>query len=89
MHSHGRQKYVNDRDDLESLRPSRPPGSRLIVLSGPGPAGVGGIIGGMGIPGVATQRVSQLRDSLSQVGMRHAIVKIVKQLQMYTYRFLT
>ncbi len=52
MHSHGRQKYVNNRNDLESLRPARPPGARMIVFAGTGQTG---------------ERVTQLRDQLTQV----------------------
>ena len=32
MHTHGKQKFSNSHVDLESLRPSRPSGARVIML---------------------------------------------------------
>ena len=53
MHTHGRALYSNDGINLESLRPSRPPGSRLLVLPGTQDSPV--------------DRVRGLRDQLHQV----------------------
>ncbi|KAK2161737.1 hypothetical protein LSH36_110g01028 [Paralvinella palmiformis] len=41
MHSHGKVKYSNTHVDLESLRPARPQGARLLVLPSLGISGPG------------------------------------------------
>ena len=54
MHSHGKANFSNEGIDLESLRPSRPPGSRLLVLSS-------------GLQESPVERIRGLRDQLHQV----------------------
>ena len=56
MHSHGKTRYSNEHVDLESLRPDRPDGARLIVLPNINVQG-----------GTRTERVTSLRDQIHHV----------------------
>ena len=56
MHSHGKTRFSNEHVDLESLRPERPEGARLIVLPNISVQG-----------GTRTERVTSLRDQIHHV----------------------
>ena len=56
MHSHGKTRFSNAHVDLETLRPARPEGARLLVLPN------------LNIEGATRQeRVTSLRDQIRQV----------------------
>ena len=56
MHSHGKTRFSNAHVDLETLRPQRPEGARLLVLPS------------LNIEGATRQeRVTSLRDQIRQV----------------------
>ena len=64
MHSHGKTRYSNEHVDLESLRPDRPDGARLIVLPNINVQG-----------GTRTERVTSLRDQIHHVSLILSFVK--------------
>lgn len=64
MHSHGRQRFVNEQVDLESLRPTRPTHLSEQVI----------ILPGIAIPGMV--RAANIREQLQEVGGPHAVARL-------------